>query len=249
MNPISRKVFISNADNRDWEDLAAFELADQPYLMVADIGDNQAKRSQVTLYCVPEPTQLPPDQSTSDEPWRVPYTKRLDFHYPDGPRDAEGIAVDQAQQQLLVLNKRTKPLMLYSIALADLVSTATDQPMIAAVCAEFTLPEMPAELRAKKGFHAMSAHLPTALDIFEASPQRPQQLLITNYTQALIYRRQPDESWATALQHAPQELAVPVLKQTEAACFKPDGSAIYITSEKVPAPLVEIAIPWPHSRP
>ena len=38
------RVKIADTSNRDWEDLASFTLDGVPYLLLADIGDNAAKR-------------------------------------------------------------------------------------------------------------------------------------------------------------------------------------------------------------
>ena len=46
---------LKKSKNRDWEDLASFKLDETPYLLVADIGDNDAKRRTRTLYVVEEP--------------------------------------------------------------------------------------------------------------------------------------------------------------------------------------------------
>ena len=49
------KVTISRSSNRDWEDLASFSLRDKAYLLIADVGDNERRRKDVTLYIVEEP--------------------------------------------------------------------------------------------------------------------------------------------------------------------------------------------------
>jgi hypothetical protein len=43
-------VEVDGARNRDWEDLASFVLDDKPMLLIADIGDNLARRGYLTLY-------------------------------------------------------------------------------------------------------------------------------------------------------------------------------------------------------
>ena len=81
------KVEISKAKNRDWEDIASFVRDGTAYLAVADIGDNHTKHKYVTIYVVAEP-------ATSDAAAEIAW--RIDFTYPDGPRDAESLAVDAA---------------------------------------------------------------------------------------------------------------------------------------------------------
>ncbi|MDH3533730.1 MAG: hypothetical protein OEO82_12430, partial [Gammaproteobacteria bacterium] len=102
------KVKLSKARNRDWEDLASFTLDDQPYLLVADIGDNERRRKDVRLYVVAEPE---PDEDKVKIAWRI------EFSYPEGPRDAEAVAVDSANERILVLTKRDIPAVLYALPL------------------------------------------------------------------------------------------------------------------------------------
>ena len=49
------RLTLDDAKNRDWEDIASFELDGQPWLLVADIGDNDSKRKKVSFYVVAEP--------------------------------------------------------------------------------------------------------------------------------------------------------------------------------------------------
>ena len=102
------RVKIADTSNRDWEDLASFTLDGVPYLLLADIGDNAAKRKDVRFYVIEEPAL-----TTS----KVDYAWRVDFSYPGGPRDAEAIAVDVENESVLVLTKRDIPARLYSVPL------------------------------------------------------------------------------------------------------------------------------------
>ena len=85
---------LKKSRNRDWEDLASFRLDETPYLMIADIGDNEARRNKRTLYFVEEP--LPEKKADAISSWKV------DFQYPGGPRDAESAAVDIDKQHGLL---------------------------------------------------------------------------------------------------------------------------------------------------
>ena len=109
--PIAAESSSRKRANRDWEDLSSFRIGALAYLLVADTGDNDAKRKHVQLYVVPEP-DLDLDDKVKVEPaWKV------DFVYPGGPRDAEAVAVDTANQRVLVLTKRTLPPELYEVPL------------------------------------------------------------------------------------------------------------------------------------
>ena len=102
---------LKQADNVDWEDIASFTLDEIPYLLVADVGDNEHKRDTVMLYVVEEP-DLTVDANPDITPaWRI------EFSYPGGPRDVESVAVDIENERILLLAKRTIPAELYSLPL------------------------------------------------------------------------------------------------------------------------------------
>ncbi len=82
---------VPGAQNVDWEDLAvARDARGVPSVWLADIGDNDATRSEVRIYRVDEPLvdrhrvglQL---TTASPSVWRL--------RYPDGPMNAEALAV------------------------------------------------------------------------------------------------------------------------------------------------------------
>ena len=102
------KVELKKSDNRDWEDLASFVLDGEPYLLIADIGDNLSRYKKRTLYIAKEPRT---DEDKTKVDWEV------DFEYPNGPRDAESAAVDIENERVLILSKRDIPPALYELPL------------------------------------------------------------------------------------------------------------------------------------
>ena len=102
------RVELRKSDNRDWEDLASFQLDGEPYLLIADVGDNDARYKKRTLYIAKEPRS---DEDKTKVDWEI------DFTYPDGPRDAESVAVDIENERVLVLSKRDIPPVLYELPL------------------------------------------------------------------------------------------------------------------------------------
>ena len=114
---LAAMVQVEGARARDWEDLAAAPCpgGDGGCLYIADTGDNDAERDEITVYVVPEPG---PGQAT------VPSTA-LRARYPEGPRDAEGIFVADGRIHL-VTKGREGPIRLYRFpggAAAGAVST------------------------------------------------------------------------------------------------------------------------------
>jgi hypothetical protein len=79
---------VPGATNVDWEDMAvARDRRGVPSVWLADIGDNDGNRDEVRVYRVDEPhVRAGVDTATSaPEVWRL--------RYPDGPTDAESLAV------------------------------------------------------------------------------------------------------------------------------------------------------------
>jgi len=101
---------VLGARNRDWEDLAAFTWRDRNWIVIGDIGDNAARRRAVRLHLLPEPG---PEDTTARP------VASLTLMYPDGPRDAEGLAVDATTGTLYVLSKRDRPNRLYQLPLYE----------------------------------------------------------------------------------------------------------------------------------
>ncbi len=82
------EIVIRNAVHVDWEDIALVPGAEGAFdVCVADIGDNKARRAEVTFYRFPEPA-IPNDTAriTVD-------ATRYRARYADGPVNAEGFVV------------------------------------------------------------------------------------------------------------------------------------------------------------
>jgi hypothetical protein len=84
-------ITVPGATNVDWEDLAvARDARGVSQVWLADTGDNDATRPEVRVYRVPEPRVRRTDRgrrlrSAPAAVWRL--------RYPDGPTDAEALAV------------------------------------------------------------------------------------------------------------------------------------------------------------
>lgn len=98
------RVVVSGADVADWEDLAAGPCAQGTCLYIADIGDNNRGRRQLTIYRVPEPR--PEDKTTAP-------AEPITLTYPDGPHDAEALFVADAQQLFIVSKENADTTALY----------------------------------------------------------------------------------------------------------------------------------------
>lgn len=77
-------VTLTGAELQDWEALTIGPCGGGSCLYVGDIGDNDAKRTQVTIYRVPEPAKAS-GSAKVDGVFRATY--------PDGSHDAEALLV------------------------------------------------------------------------------------------------------------------------------------------------------------
>jgi hypothetical protein len=101
---VAGRVRITGASVEDWEALAAGPCDEGSCLYIADIGDNDANRSRVTVYRLPEPSLA--DGSAS---------VKAVFHlaYPDGAHDAETLLIAPDGSLFIVTKGDTGPVALY----------------------------------------------------------------------------------------------------------------------------------------
>jgi len=205
---------------KDWEDMASGTLGGTNLLALGDIGDNGSRRKEIVVHLVVEPT-LParPDgtsKQAGSKPWArsVAPLRTLRLVYPDGPRDAESLALDIKNRQLLILSKRDKRPRLYS---APLAPRPAGQPRVLTFRAELPLPLWP-----------------SGLDLDAAN----RRLVVSTLNQLYLFERGPAEPWPAAFVRGPEVVPRPVLRQAESVCFARGGVGIWSGSEKSPSPLL-----------
>jgi hypothetical protein len=223
------QVAVTGAVNIDWEDLAGFERAGRPYILIADVGDNRAVRDTVRIYIVAEPAR----RTTGGFPARMTVAWQFDFRYEDGPRDCEGVGVDTREGRILLVTKRTTPPQIYALPLQPAVDGVQTARRIG------TVPRIPPpttrDLITNPRFGALQSQ-PTALDI--RSDNR--LAVVLTYKDAYLFPRQAGEAWGTALGRQPLVVTLPRLKQKETGCLTPDGRRLYVSSEQRPTPLLAV---------
>lgn len=212
--------------NLDWEDMTSFVEDGVPKLLLADIGDNSAFRPFLTLYIVDEP-----ETAGLARPFELKTLPLLQVEvvYPEGPRDAESIAVDAAERAIYILSKREAQPKLYRLPLSGLPSLAVAENLGA-----INIPRAPEGVDNPERINWV-----TSMDINDDASLLCAQTLTKSY----VYRRRAGESWQAALQRAPEAVDIPGYRQIEACAFSADGRALFITSEGQPAPMARIALP------
>lgn len=219
---------VTGAGNRDWEDAAAFTLAGDHYLLIGDVGDNGGLRADFELVVVREP-ELPGESSTAPL-WTVR------GRWPDGARDCEAVAVDAAAGWIYLIAKKRVPPELWRLPLrpaSGAVVTAEAVGRLAGV-----VQPSRADLARNPVFGRYRSQI-TAADL---APDG-RSLAVLNYRTLYLYRRGAGEDWSEAVARRPVEIELPWLPQAEALGFAPDGRTLWISSEKLPAPLLQVQVP------
>jgi len=218
------QVKLHGAKNVDWEDIASFSLDGKPYLLVADIGDNESRRRDVTVYIVEEPE---PDQDEAEIAWS------FDYSYPDGSLDAESLAVDIDNERILVLSKREIPAVLYELPLRP----ATDERQEAKRLG--TVNSLPQPSRQDVEFAPATKNWywqPVAMDISADG----RAAVILTYRGVYYFKRAADDTWIETFQKRPAPISVGDFDKAESVGFSADGKSVFVTFENPGAILLRI---------
>jgi len=200
----------------DWEDMASFVQAGQARLIVADCGDNRAKRDSISLYVFDEPD---PQRSTDVDSYH-----ELIVTYPDGACDCEAIAVDPRRRQIVLIAKRILGgAPLYVVPLPD----------------ERLLRET--TIRRQRTNSKLTATrigtLPVAVVSAMDIDAETGDIWVVNYLTAYRYRcRSRDQRLQEQLAQSSESIPLPRWKQIEAVAVDQDRQ-IWITCEGKPAML------------
>ena len=213
-------VKVLKADAIDWEDMCSFEINGQAWLLIADVGDNDKKRSAkkhvCKLYLMKEP-QVPQANGLPTISW--PVVSTISFEYEDGSHNCESVAVDTHLMEILLLTK-AKPQKsgLYRLPLK------LDEPNQSLTAQRFASPFVP---------------YATGMDV---SPDNS-TLAICTLLNGLIVKRTPNQSWQEACSGTPIPMMLPPRRQGETICFESDNKHLLLNSEKTKQPLYRIPVP------
>jgi len=223
---------IHKARNRDWEDLASFRLKNIPYLLIADVGDNFLDRKKYYIYLIREP-QI--KKLHADSINTVSWSYRIRFTYEDGYHNCESVAVDTVNRKILLLTKEDPP----DVYVLDLSTRSPKSDQVAYRLTEVnTLPSLSLNKLINNPEYGPYQHLTTSMDISSDGLRA----VVLTYKNAYLYKRNSGEDWAEVFIRPPYLIPVPDLKQAEAICFGSDGKTLFVTSEKLPTPLLRIGV-------
>jgi hypothetical protein len=220
---------IADAVNVDWEDMTRIPGGERDLLVLADIGDNDARRSNVWLYLVPEPDPGENGRFGGE----VEAVNWISLRYPDGPRDAESIAWDPRGNRLLILSKRDQQPRLYALD-GDVAVREREAELV--YLGEVDTLRPPSD-RDRQFFGERIAFIsqPTGLDI---TPDGRRAAVIT-YRSLYLYDLPLSGDWVEGLRSDPIEILGPGRINEESVGFKPDGSGLWISTEGDNPPLFE----------
>jgi len=219
---------VPGASAVDWEDIASFVWEGEPALLIGDIGDNNANRDHLTLYAVRDPGAI--------GDLKLLWT--LDFRYPDGPRDCEGIAVDPIENSIILISKRDHPQHLYRIPLPVAAPAPGAMALAEALGDVTTLPHASLSDLVNSPLYLIFDG-PTALDISRSG----RFAVVTTYKDAFLYRRAQGQSWREVFSSIPERVKLPHLEQTEAGAISADETALWISGEGEHPPILRVPLP------
>jgi hypothetical protein len=106
---------VAGAEAFDWEDMAAGPGPDGngTFLYLGDIGDNIDQRTEIVVYRIPEPVPAAGPPSTAAAPATTGPAEVIRLRYPDGPHDAEAMAVHPTTGDLYVISKDAQSARVY----------------------------------------------------------------------------------------------------------------------------------------
>ncbi len=211
---IVAELAVPGASMRDWEDIAigscpSVIVTTSGYcIYIADTGDNLERRQAVRLYVLPEPNPRTPAM-TETEP-----AIEINFRYPNGAVDVEGIGVDPSGIVWLVTKGRRWPIELYSLDLEPIRSLPPATTLEAVAVDTLSLPRVPLA-----GWVTAAAVSPSG-----------NRLVIRTYVDIYFYDRTRDGRWIPA----PPDCHIGAIEpQGEAIDFLDEGTLV-LTSETLP---------------
>lgn len=224
-----------DAKNRDWEDMSSLSLDGQAYLLIGETGDNLKLHRNSFFYLVEEPTP-----GASKEVTPLPAIK-LTFKFEDGPRNVEAFAV--AGNSILLISK--EPVTsngptashLYEITIPIQFD---NKQLIAKRVAKLPLARANFESKLAAAMAGVDLNHITSMDIDAAS----NTAYLLTYRHVIRIKRQDNQTWPEAFSKRGKRIYSHTLEQAEALAVAPNR-AVWITSEKRPAPLWAIPITPP----
>ena len=214
---------VKNAKNRDWEDLATIKNQNgECFLYIGDIGDNEGKRNELTVYLVKEPTVSGADKTSSRKnPSATESADAIKIQYPDSRYDAETLLVHPQSGDIYILTKRLRDAAaVYKLSKNYSLSKTNRLEKIA----DFTVPSIP------NGFL-------TGGDVSSDG----KRVIVCDYLVAYeIVLPDRAKNFDDIWREKPLIVELGEREQGEAISYSADDKAIFATSEKMNSPITKV---------
>lgn len=221
----SRGVWqVTGASAQDWEDIAAGPgpKRNTPYLYIGDIGDNQERRSEITVYRVREPLLTTAEAaSTKNKPRITNTAESIRLRYPDGRHDAEALLVHPLTANIYIITKVVfGNAVIYEAAAPQSTTTVVTLKRLG----ELIVP-------------SLLGGIITGGDI---SPDG-RRVALCDYTQGYEIALPDGRADFNTIWKVPvKPFGLGERKQGESIAYRLDGRAVLATSEGVPTPLIQV---------
>lgn len=223
---------LKDAKNRDWEAMSSFQRGGKGYLLVADVGDNLARRDRCELYTFEEPVFKPRKKKSFSKKLKA---RKIEFRYQDGPRNCEAVACEPDGSAVYLIEKiflettNRKHPGIYKLSLPPAenhVDPVNESLQVAQRVGDFPV----------RGVTGMAI-----------SPDG-KRLAIRNYLSAHLLEREPIDGklppWEVTFKHAkPKIVPMPLQVQGEAISFTRDNNHLIVTSETVRQAIWKVRVP------
>ena len=220
-------VQVAGQQGRDVEDLALGPCGDRSCLFIADIGDNAAERDTIEIVIVPEVERFPA---------LVEPLSRIRLQYPDGPHDAEAMAV-HPDGDLFIMTRNFFPAA--SQPYAELFRLAAEDWMETSGQVETLVPV------ATLDFRALSTTLPNRLvSGLDISPDGGRMLVLT-YENAFEFRIDVSDPTLNLGRNLVEgvdyrEIELVQLRQQEAIAYSNEGFIYGTEAGRGRSPLMKV---------
>ena len=214
---------VTNAGNVDWESIAGYKGPDgKCYVLIADIGDNDEKRSELAIYRIPEPTVSNETSSSSrSNSLQTAPAETLKFTYSDGPNNAETILVNPQTSDIYIVTKEKKgPAGVHKLKHEFGATTVAKTVKVA----DIAVPSSP------EGLLTGGSFSPDGKRVMLCDVKNGYELVLPDGT------ADPDAIW----KQKPTVIDLGERKQGEGVSYGRDGYSLYASSEKKNTPLIRI---------
>ncbi len=214
---------VNGASAIDWEDIAAGPgpQGNVPYLYIGDIGDNDARRTEITVYRIPEPRITSADSgSIKTKPRVTEAAESIRLRYPDGSHDAEALLVHPVTGAIYIITK----VALANAVVYEATSLRSGRLNTMKRISDLSLP-------------SLFGGIVTGGDI---SPDG-RRMALCDYLQGdEIVLPDPKADVNTIWKLPIRAFGLGERRQGEAIGYRLDGRAVLATSEGLPTPLIQV---------